>query len=94
VLARQQRVDHDLAVGPALGHHRDRVDVGGEHLLGRRDRAVQLELLVGLGGALRQHVGHDDGRDVRMQLPQPDEAPGELSGSDDTDLHLLVSLDG
>ena len=51
----------------------------------------QAVLLDVLRGPLRDEVCHVDLLHSWVQLPEADETPGELPGSDDTDLHGVHS---
>jgi hypothetical protein len=89
VLAGSQRLHDQLVVGPALGQHRDRVDVvAGQHLLEAGERPVQVQSVDQRGGALGQQVRGVHRLDVGMELPELGEAASELATAADTDLHV------
>ncbi len=92
VLAGLERLEGQLAVAPALRHDGHRVDVGGQQRVDVGEAAGEAVLLDVLRGPLRDEVGHVDLLDGGVQLPEADETPGELPGSDDTDLHECAVL--
>ncbi len=82
MLAGLEGLDHQRAMGPALGENGDGVHIGSEHGVKVVDDAVQVLLFHKCGRALRQDVGDDNAADAGVQLEKLGKLAGELAGSD------------